>query len=148
MSMGVNEYMSNDGRARELDALRERITADGRHWRALIGFATLIRNRLAAPRLSRREYADDFAFLRIELAAGIGIGHAAVIEYGVRSGRERHTVGVVTGRWEDAELQDVRAWTEGQTCELAEAWQWIERGALDEMPELRKAQQGRVLVLN
>lgn len=75
----------------ELDALRERITADGRHWRALIGFATLIRNRLAASRLSRREYADDFAFLRIELAAGIGVGHAALIEYEGRQGFVRNT---------------------------------------------------------
>ena len=58
------------------------------------------------------------------------------------------TVGVVTGRWEDAELQDVRAWTEGQTCELAEAWQWIERAGLDWMDELREAQRGRVLELN
>lgn len=40
------------------------------------------------------------------------------------------------GDWEDAELQDMRTWTEGQRCELASAWSWIERGALDVMPEL------------
>ncbi|WP_025988825.1 hypothetical protein, partial [Xanthomonas phaseoli] len=110
--------------------------------------STLIRNRLVASRLSRREYTDDFAFLRIELSAGIGVGHAALIEYGVRSGQERHTVGVVTGRWEDAKLHEVRAWEEGQPCQLAEAWQWIERTGLDAMPELLEAQRGRVRVLN
>lgn len=87
-----------DENTAELNALRERITADGRWWRAVIGFASLIRERLVTPGLSRREYTDDFAFLRIELAEAM-TGEAALIEYGVRGGRDSHTVGVVTGRW-------------------------------------------------
>ncbi|HHZ28877.1 hypothetical protein Xkhy_17120 [Xanthomonas axonopodis pv. khayae] len=131
-----------DENTAELDALRERIAADGRWWRAVIGVASLIRERLVTPSLSRREYADDFAFLRIELAEAM-TGGAALIEYGVRVGRDSHTVGVVTGRWTGTGLEDVRAWNEGLPCELAEAWRWIERGGLDEMPELRAAQRAR-----
>ncbi|CEE60331.1 conserved hypothetical protein [Xanthomonas citri pv. citri] len=118
-----------DENAAELDALRERIAADGRWWRAVIGFASLIRERLVTPGLSRREYADGLAFLRIELAAD-----AALIEYGVGDAELRHTVGIVAARWTGNGLEDVRGWEEGQPCELASAWSWIERGALDEMP--------------
>ncbi len=131
-----------DENTAELDALRARITEDGRWWRAVIGFASLIRERLVTPGLSRREYADDFAFLRIELAEAM-TGGAALIEYGVRGGRDSHTVGVVTGRWTGTGLEDVRAWNEGLPCELAEAWRWIEGCGLDAMPELRAAQRAR-----
>lgn len=113
-------------------ALRERITEDGRWWRAVIGLASLIRERLVTPGLSRREYADGLAFLRIELAAD-----AALIEYGVGDAELRHTVGIVAARWTGTGLEEVRAWHEGLPGELASAWSWIERGALDEMPELR-----------
>ncbi len=128
--------MPDDDKA--LAELRERLTADGRWWRAVIGFASLIRERLVTPGLSRREYADGLAFLRIELAAD-----AALIEYGVGDAELRHTVGIVAGRWTGTGLEDVRGWEEGQPCELASAWSWIERGALDEMPELRGAQRAR-----
>ena len=122
-----------------LAELRERLTADGRWWRAVIGFSALIRERLAGPGLSRREYADGLAFLRIELA-----DDAALIEYGVGDAELRHTVGIVTARWTGTGLQDVRGWQEGQPCELASAWSWIERGALDSMPELRAEQRRRL----
>ncbi|MFA1687741.1 hypothetical protein ACDY99_30040 [Achromobacter dolens] len=125
-----------------LAELRERLTADGRWLRAVIGFSALIRERLAGPGLSRREYADGLAFLRIELAEAM-TGGAALIEYGVRGGRDSHTVGVVTGRWTGTGLEDVRAWNEGLPCELAEAWRWIEGYGLDAMPELRAAQRAR-----
>jgi hypothetical protein len=131
-----------DENTAELNALRERITADGRWWRAVIGFASLIRERLVTPGLSRREYTDDFAFLRIELAEAM-TGEAALIEYGVRGGRDSHTVGVVTGRWAGTGLEDARAWNEGLPGELAEAWRWIEDCGLDAMTELRAAQRAR-----
>lgn len=126
--------MPDDDRA--LAELRERLTADGRLWRAVIGFSALIRERLAGPGLSRREYADGLAFLRIELA-----DDAALIEYGVGDAELRHTVGIVAARWMGTGLEEVRAWHEGLPCELASAWSWIERGALDEMPELRAEQR-------
>lgn len=125
-----------DENTAELNALRERLTADGRWWRAVIGFASLIRERLVTPGLSRREYADGLAFLRIELA-----DDAALIEYGVGDAELRHTVGIVAARWTGTGLEDVRGWEEGQPCELASAWSWIEHGALDTMPELRAEQR-------
>ena len=126
--------MPDDDKA--LAELRERLTADGRWWRAVIGFSALIRERLAGPGLSRREYADGLAFLRIELAAD-----AALIEYGVGDAELRHTVGIVAGRWTGTGLEDVRGWEDSQPCELASTWSWIERGALDTMPELRDEQR-------
>lgn len=122
----------------ELAEMREKMADAGRWLGALIGFSCLIRERLIVPALSCREYADDFNFLHVELA-----GDAALIELGVRWRAERHTTGIVTGRWNGTGLQDVRQWQEGEPCELAALWREAESylATMDELPAAQRARR-------
>ncbi|OOX16052.1 hypothetical protein AB8807_06660 [Xanthomonas campestris pv. olitorii] len=126
----------------ELGALRAEMHTAGLRMRARLGFAGLVRTRLLGYEGNRpehpahREFADELAFLSLTLHGD----NVAEIRFGVRHHRDRHTTGVLLGRWNGTRFAagaGIRICLHGAACQLAELWAEFDRLRYADLPPIR-----------
>ncbi|MEE5090825.1 hypothetical protein V2H26_12375 [Xanthomonas euvesicatoria] len=110
--------------------------------RARLGFAGLIRTRLfdregRSPRHpTHREFADELAFLSLTLHGD----SVAEIRFGVRCRRERHTTGILLGRWNGTRFSagpEVRVCLHGAACQMTDLWVEFDHLGYADLPPIR-----------